>query len=71
MATSGAFSTINIPALGGDLVWKVHHNPTTFTLEVLADLDGDVIRNSQDCRPNDPAVCASPGEVPGVTKSSW
>ena len=61
--STGSFGSINLPALGGDLVWKVHHDPTAFVLEVLADLDGDGVRNSTDCRPSDPTVWAAPAEV--------
>ena len=62
-SSAGSFSAINLPTLGGDLVWKVHHDPTSFSLEVLADLDGDGVRNSTDCRPSDPTVWAVPAEV--------
>ena len=62
----GSFSAINLPTLGGDLVWKVHHDPTAFVLEVLADLDGDGVRNSTDCRPSDPTVWAIPSSVTGL-----
>jgi hypothetical protein len=32
-----------------------------------SDLDGDGVPNAEDCRPNDPSIWGSPGEVTGVT----
>jgi hypothetical protein len=62
----GAFSSIDLPTLGGDLIWKVRNNPTSIVLEVLADLDGDGVRNLSDCRPEDPTVWSVPTEVSNV-----
>ena len=63
-SSTGSFAAASFPALGGDLVWKIHHNPTSIVLEVLADLDGDGVRNASDCVPTDPTVWAAPAEVP-------
>jgi hypothetical protein len=65
-SSTGTFEVLNLPSLGGDLVWKIHYNPTSIVLEVLADLDGDGVRNSSDCAPSDPTVWAVPTEVSGV-----
>jgi len=68
-SATGSFSSINLPTLGGDLVWKVHNNPTSIVLEVLDDLDGDGVRNMEDCAPQDPTVWAVPAEVAAVALS--
>jgi hypothetical protein len=69
-SSSGAFSAVNLPDLPGDLRWKIHHNPTSFVLEVLADLDGDGVRNMDDCAPSDPTAWSVPAEVAGVAFAS-
>lgn len=65
-SSTGTFEVLNLPSLGGDLVWKIHYNPTSIVLEVLADLDGDGVRNSEDCAPSDPTAWSVPAEVPGA-----
>ncbi|HYS05773.1 MAG TPA: hypothetical protein VEW47_11335 [Candidatus Dormibacteraeota bacterium] len=59
----GSFAAANLPALGGDLIWKIHHDPNSIVLEVLADLDGDGVRNSTDCAPQDPTLWAVPADI--------
>jgi hypothetical protein len=65
-SSAGTFTALDLPTLGGDLVWKIHYNPTSIVLEILADLDGDGVRNLSDCAPLDPTAWSLPAEVAGV-----
>jgi hypothetical protein len=73
----GEFDAFNLPVLGGDLAWKYHHNANAIVLEIVADLDGDGVRNASDCAPTDPGTWSLPAEIAGVafaadnTTMSW
>ncbi len=64
-SSTGAFTTLNLPTLDGGAYWLTNYGPTSLTLTVALDSDGDGAPDINDCAPQDPGAFASPAEVKG------
>ena len=65
-AITGAFHTLQLPALPAGLAWSLMLNPTSLVLAVSGDGDGDGVGDTGDCAPDDPGAGYLPIEVAGA-----